>query len=257
MIETPKVHYDRLSALISRFALKVSVCAVGAGNMRLRAKAGSKQPHLIEFAAQDGKFSDTPDDLLVEAHVDFGGDANPLMAVLPGLLRVSVTDEETILLLRVFLAEAEARRCGSGTALNRLAEVLVIRILRTQLEKGTATPGVLAGLSDPKISRAIVAMHETPGRSWRNRDLAAIAGMSISRFADVFRTKMGEPPQAYLRRWRMTLARQDMEIGERVSSVARRYGYASPEALTHSFRRYFGHSPMAFRPSKSAVISPR
>ena len=71
--------------------------------------------------------------------------------------------------------------------MSRLAEVLVIRILRTQIERGSAEPGLIAGLANPKISRAIVAMHDDPGKPWRNDDLAALSGMSLSRFCDVFR----------------------------------------------------------------------
>ncbi len=252
MTVTPKMYYDRLSALISRFALKVSICKPGTGNMRLLAKAGSRRPHQVEFTRQCGRFRDSPEQVLIEARVDFGGGANPLMAALPGLFRVSVDNDETRLLLQVFLAEAEARRCGSGSALDRLAEVLVIRILRTQIEKGAATPGLVAGLSNPKISRAIVAMHEEPGQPWRNNDLADIAGMSLSRFADTFRATLGETPQGYLRRWRMTLARQDINKGDRISTVARRYGYASSEALAHAFQRQYGSKPTAFRRRQAA-----
>ena len=76
--------------------------------------------------------------------------------------------------------------------------------------------------------------------------------MSLSRFADVFRTTLGETPQAYLRRWRMTLARQDIEKGERIAAVARRYGYASAEALSHAFQRQHGNKPTAYRRNHAA-----
>ena len=52
---------------------------------------------------------------------------------------------------------------------------------------------------------------------------------------------------SYLRRWRMVLARQDVERGERVQTVAARYGYASSEALGRAFKRLHGGTPTAFR----------
>jgi AraC-like DNA-binding protein len=52
---------------------------------------------------------------------------------------------------------------------------------------------------------------------------------------------------AYLRRWRMTLARQDLDRGHRVQAVARRYGYGSSEALARAFQRQFGLNPVAAR----------
>ena len=169
------------------------------------------------------------------------------MAALPAIVSLPIRDTETRALLSVFLAEEEGRRCGSNTVLERLAEVLVIRLMRQQIEKGATEPGILAGLADMRLSRAISAIHEDPGRSWTNGDLAAMAGMSLSRFADAFRAAVGETPQSYLRRWRMTLARQDMDRGARVQVVARRYGYASSEALARAFHRQFGVNPTDLR----------
>lgn len=148
-----------------------------------------------------------------------------------------IIDNETVQLLQVFLAEAVGARYGSDSALNRMAEVLVIRILRAQIEKGTVEPELVTGLADHKISWAIVAMYDTPGKTWNNEGLAHTAGMSLSQFCDVFRNVVGQTPQAYLRGWRMTLARQDLDKGARVGAVAHRYGYASPEALARAFQR--------------------
>lgn len=246
--------YDRLSALIQRFKMNVQICAPGAGNMRVLCLADSGVPTRVVFSPS-GRAVAEPigESVLIEAMVDWGGSANPLMAALPSTLALPIDDDETRLLMQVFLAEAAGARCGSGMALNRLSEVLLIRILRTQIERGTTEPGLIAGLADPKISRAIVAMHDEPGRDWRNDDLAAMAGMSLSRFCDVFRSLLGETPQGYLRGWRMRLVYQDLAEGERVQTVARRYGYTSPEALTRAFQRRYGRSPSDLKRSRRAA----
>ena len=160
----------------------------------------------------------------------------------------------------LILAEEDARRCGSGTVLDRLGEVLMVRLLRHQIEHGSTDAGLLGGLADRRLSRAIVAIHEDPGRGWKSEDLAAIAGLSLSRFAELFASVVGVTPMAYLRRWRMVLARQDIERGDRIQSVARRYGYGSSEALNRSFRRQFGDSPMHFRqggPERRREVTPQ
>jgi AraC-like DNA-binding protein len=97
------------------------------------------------------------------------------------------------------------------------------------------------------LNRAIVAIHGNPGRDWRNDDLAVIAGLSLSRFAETFVAVVGETPAAYLRRWRLTLARQDLQKGDRVEAVARRYGYRSPEGFARAFRQHYGQKPLAMR----------
>ena len=48
----------------------------------------------------------------------------------------------------------------------------------------------------------------------------------------------------------MILARQDIQRGDRVQSVASRYGYGSSEALTRAFQRQFGSSPISLRPGR-------
>lgn len=238
------MQYDRLSALIQRFTLRVQLCEPGKGNMRVLGDDIDGTPTRVVFSPT-GRAVIQPvgETVLVEAIVDWGGTANPLLAALPSTLALPVEQDETAQLLQVFLAEASAARCGCASAMSRLAEVLVIRVLRAQMARGTTEPGLIAGLANPKISRAIVAMHDDPGRAWRNEDLAGIAGMSLSRFCDVFRELVDRTPQSYLRHWRMTLARQDLDRGGRVQAVARRYGYTSPEALTRAFQRQYGINP--------------
>ena len=241
---------DRLSALISRFEVTVSLVASGSGNLVVLGTAQKRVPLRIVFCpagcVPEVKAGEA---VLVEAWADLGGSANPLVTSLPAQLSLEAEDDddETSLILRLLLAEANAMRCGAGSVLSRLAEVLIIRLLRSAIEHGETQSGLLAGLSDTRISRAIVAMHDKPGREWRNEELADIAGLSLSRFAEVFQAHLGEAPQSYLRRWRMTLARQDIERGDRVKAVSRRYGYASSEAFGRAFQKQYGQNPLSLR----------
>ena len=250
--------YDRLSALIARFALRVTPQGRpedGAGaNLLAFEDRASGLPSRVVFAPAgdlDKGLDEGPalgEAPLFCARAEWGGAANPLISALPPRVELALAgDPETASLIRLLKAEIENRRCGSGTVLDRLAEVLMVRLLRALIERGASDPGLLGGLADPRLSRAIVAIHEDPGRAWRNEDLAAIAGLSLSRFAELFAAVVGATPMAYLRRWRMTLARQDIERGDRIQAVARRYGYGSSEALNRSFRRQHGENPLRFR----------
>lgn len=241
------IRYDRLSALIARFEMRVADARPGCGNLRILGDSGTGEPRRMTLWLRGPEPVGPPGEApLIEMEAHWGGASNPLLAALPDNVVMTV-DAETEPLVQCLLAEARAARCGSAAVLNRLAEVLVVRLLRAEIGRGTTAPGLVAGLSDPRLSRAIVAMHEAPGRSWPNQQLAMVAGMSLSRFADAFRARVGESPQHYLRRWRMTLARQDLDHGERVQVVARRYGYASSEALARAFQRQHGVNPLAVR----------
>jgi len=239
---------DRLEALLSRFEMAVTPAPDGNGNLAIMGCPATGEPRRVVFAPRaDARCcEDAP--LLASAHASWGGAANPLVSALPDKICLDVTEDgEMSLLLRLFKAELDAQHCGVRPILNRLAEVLVIRLLRTEISRGATEPGLVAGLADRRLARAIVAMHDNPGRAWRNEDLAAEAGLSLSRFAETFLKTVGETPQSYLRRWRMTLAHQDIAKGDRVQAVARRYGYASPEALSRAFARQFEVNPLALR----------
>jgi AraC-like DNA-binding protein len=240
---------DRLSALLSRFHVAVSVAEPGTGNLLIVGDAQTQSATRIELTAAPTLFNGPASEVaLVELMAVWGGQANPLLGALNERISLAVSeDDETDALVRVILAEVRAKRCGVGAVLSRLGEVIFVGLIRAEINRGAAERGLLAGLADNRINKALVAIHESPGRQWRNEVLAEVAGLSLSRFADVFQARLGQTPQSYLRQWRMTLARQDIVRGDRIKAVSRRYGYASSEALARAFQREFGTAPMAAR----------
>jgi AraC-like DNA-binding protein len=71
--------------------------------------------------------------------------------------------------------------------------------------------------------------------------------MSRSPFAARFTTLVGEPPLAYITRWRMHLAARHFRSDRlSVSDVADRVGYTAA-ALSKAFRRCFGVAPGTYR----------
>ncbi len=247
--DSPKrTSIDRLTVLLEHFDLQVRLADPAEATLivltdregGLRTACFGTSPLTAGLAPLDIAFS---------AVVEWGGSLNPLIAALPDMVRLELSDDpESAALVGLLRRELVEGRCGSAAVVNRLGEVLIVRMVRAQIEAGSVRPGLLAGLADARLSRAIVALHERPGRDWRNDDLARIAGLSQSRFCELFLAKVGEPPAAYLRRWRMTLAHLEIRRGGRVATVAHRYGYASPEGFARAFKKQFGASPLALRP---------
>ncbi|WP_040174311.1 AraC family transcriptional regulator [Phaeobacter piscinae] len=238
---------DRLTTLMDRFQL--SVCAAGPGEANLIALADPKgEPVCICYRTNERSQMPTSAAVMWAARVEWSGRRNPFLAALPAQVEYDISDApEVQALVRAMRGEAEAGRCGAQSVINRLGEVLMVHLLRNQLQNGATEPGLLAGLADPRLSRAIVAMHDHPGRLWSNADLAEIAGLSLSRFAEVFAAEVGETPIGYLRRWRLILAHQDLSRGDRVDAVARRYAYSSPEGFSRAFRKAYGVAPLSLR----------
>jgi AraC-like DNA-binding protein len=182
---------------------------------------------------------------LVCATVELGGaEGNPIGQGLPELVVLPLASHPALApICNLVLEEAFSEQGGRQEALNRLLDYLLILIVRHVVDTGGVSTGVLAGLADPRLAKALTAIHETPKKSWTLDDLAGIAGMSRTRFAEHFRTLIGQTPMDYLTVWRMTVASQLLARGKPVKSVALQVGYQSAAAFSRVFSRVTGQAP--------------
>jgi AraC-like DNA-binding protein len=127
-----------------------------------------------------------------------------------------------------------------------LSELLVLHLLRIAMSSGGPRMGVLAGLADPRLAKALVAMHAQPAEAWTLQRLAERAGMSRARFALHFQQVVGQTPMDYLAGWRMGLAMAELRRGRPVGQVAQQVGYGSASALARVFSARVGVSPLAW-----------
>lgn len=142
--------------------------------------------------------------------------------------------------------EAFTEQCGSQAALDRLCEVLMIRLLRHCIDQGLTQSGTLAGLADSRLAKALTALHADPARNWGLTEMADLAGMSRARFAARFREVTGETPVNYLASGRIMAAQRMLKQGMLLKHIAYDVGYGSASALTRVFVRKLGCSPAAW-----------
>ncbi|GBQ33113.1 AraC-type DNA-binding protein [Acidocella aminolytica 101 = DSM 11237] len=152
-------------------------------------------------------------------------------------------------LLRLLDDEATADRPGRSLALDRLLEVILVETLRHRAgQVDGMRPGLLAGLADPRISRALRRLHMEPSRAWTVAQLAREAGMSRAGFAARFTEIVSISPIGYLSAWRMSLAKAALvSTAREMIDVAELAGYGSVSAFSTAFRRATGLSPTAYR----------
>jgi len=84
-------------------------------------------------------------------------------------------------------------------------------------------------------------------------ELARVAGMSRSKFADVFRRMVGSPPHAYTTELRMWMAQSALS-GSRATaaSIANSLGFSSPQHFSRAFKATTGLTPNEYRKRRGA-----
>ena len=172
------------------------------------------------------------------------GGLNPITASLPSVLLIKLEDlPGAPAWLSLVDEEAFAPQAGRQAALDRLCEVLMIRLLRHCLKHGLTQGGTLAGLADPKLSKALNAMHAEPAKPWQLHGLAEVAGMSRARFAAHFRAVTGHTPADHLAAWRVLVAQDLLRSGRALKHVAVDVGYGSVSAFSRVFARKVRRTP--------------
>ena len=264
---------DRLDALLRRFSVEAGLFHAGplCGIHDFEPQPGVGQLHLVRRGEVRIQHAGLPDCVVREpsllfyprplahrfdtdeqagaelacAHIRFErGSTNPLVASLPGFLALPLSElHDTGAILESLFDEAFGARCGRQAVVNRLFEVVLVRILRHLMSAPGLERGLLAGLARPQLARALVAMHAEPAREWSLPALAAEAAMSRSSFAESFRATVGVSPGDYLAGWRIDLAQDALRRGEALERIAVDVGYGSSAALSRAFKARCGQSP--------------
>ena len=182
---------------------------------------------------------------------EFGiGEGNPLQAALPEVVVLRLADSPALAqTLDQLFGESAGDHCGRDAILDRLSEVALILILRDLMDQNRLDVGLLAGLADSKLARAINAIHARPEYDWTLESMAAAAAMSRARFAQRFHDVVGMTPGTYLSDWRLGLAKSMLLKGANVQTIAMDVGYGSASALSRVFSNRLGMSPTEWRRS--------
>ena len=178
-----------------------------------------------------------------------------LWSFLPSLLHVKAggSDErESSWRIRSLLemndAEGQHPGAGSEVVVSRLMELTLLEVLRSEVPRlAPGTKGLLSGLADPVVAKALSAMHHEVARAWTVAGLAKLCGVSRSTFATRFRDVMGVGPIEYLTAWRIAVAKDKLRYGaETVGEIAMSVGFQSSSAFSTAFSRIAGCSPKQF-----------
>ncbi len=172
----------------------------------------------------------------------------PITQLLPSFILIKADQARTLALhitMQALASEMAEQAPGSEVVATRLAEVLVIQLLRAHIASGPSrSKGWLRAVFDPQLGTALSALHDKVNAPWTVESLAESAGMSRSAFAARFKELLGQTPLEYVTEWRMQKAMQLLEQRDKKHvDVARLVGYESDAAFSKAFKRVVGASP--------------
>ena len=174
-----------------------------------------------------------------------------LLSLLPERIHIPASEGRSTRFGR--LIDLLAEECatdypGKELIIQRMLEALLVEALRWRsLGKEAVPAGLLSGMQDPAIARALQAIHADVRANWTVADLARVAGMSRSAFSARFGGMVGCAPIEYLLRWRMAIAKDALAHGSKsLERIAEEIGYESASAFSPAFRRRLGCPPGKF-----------
>lgn len=173
-------------------------------------------------------------------------------AALPPFVHLKAADIEhdrgIVTLSELLTAELDSHRQGNEMLVERLADGLLIYVLRNAAAQEGHGSGWLSAMHDPQLARVFRAIHAAPQSDWTVEAMAGQAGLSRAAFARRFTERVGDTPLGYLTAWRMTLAARRFEGGKLpLGVVASEVGYQSEAAFSRAFRKYHGVPPSKYR----------
>ncbi len=185
--------------------------------------------------------------------------AAPLLDGLPNSIVLHLNDaarhHNTGSLVQLWMSEAAAQEPGCDAAIDQLAYVVFIHLIRDQLARGTIK-GPLEALSDLRLGPVLNQIHADPAAISSVDAMADMAGMSRSAFADRFKRFVGLTPGRYLTHWRMQLAIDLLTNGELpIATITERCGYESEVAFRRAFRATVGEPPGQMRRKARNIAS--
>jgi AraC-like DNA-binding protein len=141
--------------------------------------------------------------------------------------------DDCVLLAKIDLTVAHARLTQHPETIRSLDVDTLCRLL-----------GVPAAeVKDARIAEVIRSIDKCPQDFVRITDAANMAGLSASRFQELFRQSVGVPFRRY-RLWRrMSVVVRELSAGESLTEAAFNAGFSSSAHLSSTFKAMFGLTP--------------
>jgi len=185
---------------------------------------------------------------------------HPLLENLPAKLYVSGDSSYNTQWLDSvigFIAhEAASMQPGANAIIDRLAEIILIQVIRATLNAATENIPFLSAFTDTRINRVLSAIHSDPAYHWNVEELGKVANMSRSAFSNRFTELVNMTPLQYVIFIRLQKASRLLaDTNTTLVSIAENVGYHSDAAFSEAFKKQFKLRPGEYRRSHSPLVA--
>jgi AraC-like DNA-binding protein len=144
---------------------------------------------------------------------------------------------------------------GSRAIVGALMKQVLIAVFREQLSREAYRSWLWPAMMHPQLAKAAIAIMSRPQDPHTVQSLAVTAGMSRSRFSEVFSKAFGRGPMEFVQVVRLRAARRLIICSSLpVKSVAAAVGYASRSHFSRAYQAYYGEAPSAFRAEAEPIV---
>lgn len=153
--------------------------------------------------------------------------------------------EGLALLFKRFMSEADSKLPGKKAVLAALGVEICHSLIRAMIK----TPVVNSRMEERvEIGRVIEHIHTNLDDKLVVEDLAAIAHLSASHFARVFKKETGKAPMEYVNQLRLECAKKMLLAADRsITEIAVSCGFGSPSYLSSCFQKEYRMTPSEYR----------
>ena len=136
----------------------------------------------------------------------------------------------------------------SSRIVDRLTEVLFLKLLDHFVQENDDASGFLAALRDRRVYRALTLIHREPEFNWTLDALGERVGMSRATLVRRFQDVVGAAPMAYIADWRIMKAHSLVKYSNTpFEHIADATGFASARTLSRAFQRRYDCTPSELR----------
>ncbi|AWS45405.1 AraC family transcriptional regulator [Streptosporangium sp. 'caverna'] len=144
------------------------------------------------------------------------------------------------------------RQPGDRTYADQLAVAVAAQLARrhSTRRRESPEPAGPSGLTDRRFAAVRELLDARISEPLPLKDMAEVAGLSVSQFARAFKVRTGQPPHRYLMRLRVEQAVRLLRTSTLpIADISARCGFSHQEHLTRVLRAQLGRTPAALRRS--------